>query len=99
MKKSIIIVAVLLGSFPVMAVASSVNVQSNQITILQEEFKEIGLDAVPTAVKSSVETSFPGAKLVKAYAKEDAKEYKLDLMMGDKSYTIFTDAEGKIIKK
>lgn len=98
MKKVIFSVAVLLGTMTTFAAPVAQNVQLNKVVIVQDEYTEVSLDAVPTAVKSTVETSFPGAKLVKAYTKE-SKQYKLEIAMGDKSYTVFTDASGKIIKK
>ncbi|MBK0369832.1 hypothetical protein [Flavobacterium agrisoli] len=99
MKKLIVAALVLAGSLNVFATTNPVKTQSSTITMVQDEYKEIAADAVPAAVKSTIESSFPGAKLVKAYAKEGNTEYKLDIAMGDKSYTVFTDAEGKIIKK
>ena len=59
---------------------------------------KLNADAVPAAVKSTIEKSFPGTKLEKAY-KNDKNEYKLEIAKGDKKYTVFTDASGNIIKK
>ncbi|WP_371615968.1 PepSY-like domain-containing protein [Flavobacterium sp. ACN6] len=70
----------------------------SQSVLIQDEFTEVTADAVPAAVKSTVEKSFPKTKLEKAY-KNEKNEYKLEISNGDKKYTIFTDASGNIIKK
>lgn len=98
MKKLLLSVVVVMGTMATFATPVTPLKNSNGFEIMQEEYTEIANDAVPEAIKSTLKTSFPGAKLVKAYSKEN-KEYKLDIVMGDKSYTLFTDAEGKIIKK
>ena len=61
-------------------------------------YTEVTADAVPAAVKSTIEKSFPGTKLEKAY-KNDKNEYKLEISKEGKKYTFFTDASGNIIKK
>lgn len=98
MKKLIFSAAVLLGTMSTFALPIATTVGANEIEIVQDGYNEVALDAVPAAVKATIENSFPGAKLVKAATNEN-KEYKLDIVMGEKSYTVFTDAEGKIIKK
>ena len=55
-------------------------------------------DAVPAAVKSTIEKSFVGSKLEKAW-KIAKDEYKLEISKEGKKYTFFTDASGNIIKK
>jgi len=97
MKKLILSAAILLGGLSTQAatVVATENVQSVNI---QDAYTEVAADAVPAAVKSTIEKSFPGTKLEKAY-KNDKNEYKLEISSGDKKYTVFTDASGNIIKK
>jgi len=97
MKKLILSAAIILGSLSIQA-ANPVTTAMTQSVTVQDEFTEIGTDAVPAAVKSTVEKSFPNTKLEKAY-KNEKNEYKLEISSGDKKYTVFTDASGNIIKK
>jgi hypothetical protein len=98
MKKLILSAAIVLGGLSVHATTPAVKTSMTQSVIVQDEYKEISADAVPAAVKSTVEKSFPSTKLEKAY-KNDKDQYKLEISSGDKKYTVFTDASGNIIKK
>ena len=98
MKKLILSAAIILGGLSVQAANSVVKTSMTQSVTVQDEFTEIGADAVPAAVKSTIEKSFPKTKLEKAY-KNEKNEYKLEISSGDKKYTVSTDASGNIIKK
>jgi len=98
MKKLILSAAIILGTISVQAANTVNSVVIIQATNIQDEFTEVTADAVPAAVKSTIEKSFPGTKLEKAY-KNEKNEYKLEIAKDDKKYTIFTDASGNIIKK
>lgn len=97
MKKLILSAAIILGSLSIQAANPVITPMTQSVTV-QDEFTEIGTDAVPAAVKSTVEKSFPNTKLEKAY-KNEKNEYKLEISSDDKKYTVFTDASGNIIKK
>ncbi|OMQ12691.1 PepSY-like domain-containing protein [[Flexibacter] sp. ATCC 35103] len=98
MKKLILSAAIILGGLSVQAANPVVKASVTQSVMVQDEFTEIGTDAVPAAVKSTVEKSFPKTKLEKAY-KNEKNEYKLEISSGEKKYTVYTDASGNIIKK
>lgn len=98
MKKLLLSAAIILGGISAQAATTVTPVSMIQSVTVQDEFTEITADAVPDAVKSTIEKSFPSAKLEKAY-KNEKNEYKLDIAMGDKKYTVLTDATGNIIKK
>jgi len=98
MRKLLLSTAIILGSLTVNAASPLIQNSMNQSVIIQDEFTEVSADAVPAAVKSTIEKSFPGTKLEKAYVNEK-KEYKLEISKGETKYTIFTDASGNIIKK
>jgi hypothetical protein len=98
MKKLILSAALILGGLTAQAATTTETEVITQLVVTQDGFTEVALDAVPAAVKSTVEKSFPGTKLEKAY-KNDKNEYKLEIATGDKKYTVFTDASGNIIKK
>ena len=97
MRKLILSATIILVGLSVQAAISGEPSIINSI-VIQDEYTEVGIDAVPAAVKSTVEKSFPKTKLEKAY-KNEKNEYKLEIANGDKKYTIFTDASGTIIKK
>ena len=98
MKKLILSAAIILGAMSVQANNTVDSVSMIQALNVQDEFAEITADAIPAAVKSTLEKSFPGTKLEKAY-KNEKNEYKLEISKDDKKYTVFTDASGIIIKK
>ena len=98
MKKLLLSAAIVLGAMSVQAVNTVKTDPITQSVNIQDEFTEISSDALPAAVKSTLEKSFPNTKLEKAY-KNEKNEYKLDIANGDKKFTVFTDASGNIIKK
>ncbi|SNR52959.1 PepSY-like domain-containing protein [Flavobacterium sp. ov086] len=98
MKKLILSAAIILGGLSVQATTPAVKTTMVKSVNIQDEYTEITADAVPAAVKSTIEKSFPNTKLEKAY-KNEKNQYKLEISSGDKKYTVFTDASGNIIKK
>ncbi|MFB9052415.1 hypothetical protein ACFFVB_04920 [Formosa undariae] len=66
--------------------------------VLQEEFKEIKVTELPSAVQEAVTVDFPKATILKAYMNE-VNEYKLDLSMSGTIETVYADATGKWINK
>ena len=98
MKKLILSSALILGCLTSQAAISNQSVSVIATVNIQYGYTEVTADAVPAAVKSTIEKSFPGTKLEKAY-KNDKNEYKLEISKEGKKYTFFTDASGNIIKK
>ncbi|MET0944551.1 MAG: hypothetical protein ABWY22_04030 [Flavobacterium sp.] len=98
MKKLILSAAILLGGLSMTAATPVVTDQIVSSVNIQDEYTEITADAVPAAVKSTIEKSFVGSKLEKAW-KNAKDEYKLEISKEGKKYTFFTDASGNIIKK
>ncbi|WP_418264270.1 hypothetical protein [Flavobacterium faecale] len=98
MKKLILSAAILLCTMTAITANTLVTIPTNKIEHIQDEYKEVAIDSVPEAVLNTLKNSFPAAKLEKAYTNEE-KEYKLEISMSDNMYTIYTDAEGAVIKK
>ncbi|MCI9844244.1 PepSY-like domain-containing protein [Flavobacterium pectinovorum] len=98
MKKLILSAAIILGGLSVQAAIPAGTASTVNSIVVQDEYTEVASDAVPAAVKATVEKSFPNTKLEKVY-KNAKNEYKLEISSGDKKYTVFTDASGNIIKK
>jgi len=63
---------------------------------IQDEYKEI--DAVPAAIKTSLDNAYPGVKLEKAYVNAK-KEYKIEISVRDVKSVVYTDEKGTILKK
>ena len=98
MKKLLLSAAIILGTISAQAAILTNSVSIVQSIDIQDEFTEISADAIPVAVKSTIDKSFPGTKLDKAY-KNEKNEYKLEITKDDKKYTVFTDTSGNVIKK
>jgi len=62
----------------------------------QDEYKEV--DAVPAAIKTALDNAYPGVKLEKAYVNEK-KEYKIEITVRGEKSTVYTDAQGNVLKK
>ncbi|PXY44744.1 hypothetical protein [Flavobacterium hydrophilum] len=94
MKKLILSAAIVLGSLSVNAftLSSTNTVQS----IIQDGYKEV--DAVPAAIKTSLDNAYPGVKLDKAFV-NDKKEYRIEITVRGEKSTVYTDEKGNIIKK
>lgn len=94
MKKLILSAAIVLGSLSINAatISSTKVVQS----ITQDEYKEV--DAVPAAIKTSLDNAYPGVKLDKAFV-NSKKEYKIEITVRGEKSTVYTDEKGNIIKK
>ncbi|MFW0739030.1 hypothetical protein [Flavobacterium sp. T12S277] len=100
MKKLILSAVIILGGLLTNAEATTLNKSVLNIVKFQDNFKEIKAEALPAEVKATLEKSFPGSKLVKAYV-NSKKQYKLELNSGvdqDKHF-VFTDDKGVIAPK
>ncbi|AXB55615.1 hypothetical protein [Flavobacterium fluviale] len=97
MKKVILSAVILLGTMSIHANVLPVSEDSNTTVIVQSEYTEVAADAVPAAVKTALQTAYPGAKLEKAFVNEK-KEYKLDISVGDQKATVYSDVNGNWLK-
>lgn len=98
MKKLILSVVIVLGSFASIATTTTPTLNFENTVLVQEDFKEIKVEELPEAVKTALKTSYPDAKLDKAYVNSN-KEYKLDITVVDQKATVYADANGNWIKK
>ena len=95
MKKLILSAAIVLGGLSMQA-GNTVVTNSISTINIQDEYKEI--DAVPAAIKTSLDNAYPGVKLEKAYVNAK-KEYKLEISVRDVKSVVYTDEKGTILKK
>ena len=98
MKKLILSVAIILGSFTTFAQPSEAAKTETTTQTVEEKYKEIKLEDVPSSVVSALKKSQPEAIIEKASVNEK-KEYKLEIKDGDQKATVYTDADGKLLKK
>ncbi len=96
MKKLILSAAILLGGLSMQAGVIDMKNTMTETVKFQDEYKEI--DAVPAAIKTSLDNAYPGVKLEKAYVNEK-KEYKIEITVRGEKSTVYTDAQGTILKK
>ena len=95
MKKLILSAAIVLGSLSIHASTLS-PVNTVVKSVIQDEYKEV--DAVPAAIKTSLDNAYPGVKLDKAFV-NDKKEYKIEISVRDVKSIVYTDEKGTILKK
>lgn len=98
MKKLIVSAAIVLGSFSTFATPVLNAKKVLQTVNMQEEYTEIKLEEVPAAITEALKRAYPDAVLDKAYVNAN-KEYKLDIIQGDKKGNLFANANGKWIQK
>jgi hypothetical protein len=94
MKKLILSAAIILGSLSMHA--NNIVTSSDISIVTQDGYKEV--DAVPAAIKTSLDNAYPGVKLDKAYVNEK-KEYKIEIIVRDVKSVVYTDAQGNFLKK
>jgi hypothetical protein len=97
MKKLILSTAIVLGSLSIYASTVTTPEKSKVTVSVQSEYTEVTADAVPAAVKTALQTAYPGAKLDKAWVNEK-KEYKLEISVGDQKATVYSDVNGNWLK-
>ncbi|BFM42564.1 hypothetical protein CFS9_12050 [Flavobacterium sp. CFS9] len=95
--KKLILAAIVLGSMSIYAYKMTAPKMENITVSIQTEYTEVTADAVPAAVKTALQTAYPGAKLVKAWVNEK-KDYKLEISVGDQKATVFSDVNGNWLK-
>ena len=98
MKKLVVSAAILLGSLSTFASVTPVTNSTLKTVVVSDEFVEIKIEEVPSAVTDALKTAYPDAVVNKAYVNEN-KEYQLDITLGDKQGAVFADENGKWIQK
>ena len=98
MKKLILSAAVLLGSLSTFAAIAPIEITSEKVIMISEEYTEIKIEEVPTAVTDALKKAYPDAVLTKAYINEN-KEYKIEIKLADQEVALYADETGKWIQK
>ncbi|KAF2331099.1 hypothetical protein [Flavobacterium ginsenosidimutans] len=98
MKRLFLSAAIVLGSLTSFASTSPVvNINAKVISIA-DEYTEIKLEELPSAITEALKKAYPEAVITKAYKNEKA-QYKLDVTVGDKVGNLFANADGTWIKQ
>ncbi|MBS7256502.1 hypothetical protein [Flavobacterium branchiicola] len=97
MKKLALATAIVLGTMSISATAETTPNKVKMSISAQTEYTEVTTDAVPAAVKTALQTAYPGAKLDKAFVNEK-KEYKLEISVKDQKATVYSDVNGNWLK-
>jgi hypothetical protein len=97
MKNLFLSAAIALGSLTSFASTTVPNTIVKNICIA-DEYTEIKIEELPSAVTEAFKKAYPNAVIAKAY-KNEKTEYKLDVTVGDKTESLFANADGTWIKK
>lgn len=96
--KKVILTAVFAFATVTTFATTGINSTTTQNVVLQEEYKELPTEELPSAVQEAVKKDFKDAKIQKAYVKK-SKEFKLELLVGQVAQTVYADANGNWLKK
>ena len=98
MKNLFLSAAIVLGSLTSFASTSPVTNTIVKSISVQDEYTEIKVEEVPSAVTDALKKAYPDAILSKAY-KNTASQYKLEVTVGDKVGALYANADGSWVKK
>ncbi|KFF04871.1 hypothetical protein [Flavobacterium reichenbachii] len=98
MKNLFLSAAIVLGSLTSFASTSPITNTIVKVVSVEDEYTEIKLEELPSAISESLKKAYPEAVITKAY-KNEKSEYKLDVTVGDKVGNLFANADGSWIKK
>ena len=97
MKKLILAIAVVASGFSTYAL--TINPIQSEITTISitEQFKEVALENVPTAVTEAVTKNFSTATINKAYV-NSSEQYKIELTIDGTDNVVYVDKDGNWLK-
>ncbi|MCV2486695.1 hypothetical protein OD917_17325 [Flavobacterium sp. SH_e] len=98
MKRLFLSAAIVLGSLTSFASTSPVANTNAKVISIADEYTEIKLEELPSAITEALKKAYPEAVITKAYKNEKA-QYKLDVTVGDKVGNLFANADGTWIKQ
>lgn len=98
MKNLFLSAAIVLGGLTSFASTSPISNTIVKTISIQDDYTEIKLEEVPSAVTDALKKAYPDAVLSKAF-KNAKSEYKLDVTVGDKVGSLYANADGSWIKK
>ncbi|AWK03277.1 hypothetical protein HYN56_03190 [Flavobacterium crocinum] len=98
MKNLFLSAAIVLGGLTSFASTSPISNTIVKAISIQDDYTEIKVVEVPTAITDALKKAYPDAVLTKAF-KNTKNEYKLEVAVGDKTGNLFANADGTWIKQ
>lgn len=99
MKKLVFAASLLVGSLTAFAYTSPVVPVNQGIVItVQDEYKEIKVSELPTAITDAFAKDFPGGTIDKAFVNSE-KKYKLEVTTAETSTTLYANEKGEWIEE
>ncbi len=97
MKNLFLSAAIVLGSLTSFASTTKTTNTIVKSISVEDGYTEIKVTELPSAITESLKKASPEAVITKAY-KNEKNEYKLDITVGDKTESLFANADGTWIK-
>jgi len=98
MKNLFLSAAIVLGSLTSFASTSAVSNTVVKSICIGDEYTEIKVTELPSAITEALKKTQPDAVITKAY-KNEKSEYKLDITAAGKTESLYANADGSWIKK
>ena len=98
MKNLFLSAAIVLGGLTSFASTTPTSTTIIEMISIQDEFTEIKLEELPSAITDALKKAYPDAVISKAY-KNSKSEYKLDVTVGEKVGSLFANSDGTWIQK
>lgn len=96
--KKVILTAVFAFATLTTFATSEIDSTPTQKVMLQDDYKELPVGELPSAVQEAVKKDFTTATIKKAFVNE-SKEFKLELIVSDAIQVVYADANGNWLKK
>lgn len=98
-KKVIVVLLLILGSISIYATSNQFSkTEKFTVMVFQDEYKQVNISLLPTAIKDAVSRDFKTAAIYKAYINE-VYEYKLLLAKNNFVKTVYITETGSWINK
>ncbi|NJB84112.1 hypothetical protein [Wenyingzhuangia aestuarii] len=98
MKKLVLSIAILASGVSTYAITNNVSPETSINILMNEEFTEISVEELPSAITASVQKDFPTATVSKAFVNASG-QYKLELTVDGNANTIYADKEGNWLEE
>ncbi|WP_417444370.1 hypothetical protein [Joostella sp.] len=98
MKKIVLVAAMALGSLTAFAAVPATANNDVKVVVMQDDYKEIAVTELPTAIQDALKADYPGATITKAFVNEE-KTYKLEVAMGDQTGNLYANESGEWIEQ
>lgn len=96
MKKLILATAILASG--ISTYATSINTFPSEVicTIVNDDFKEISIEKLPTKIVETIKEYFPKATISKTFVNKK-EQYKVSLTLDNKTKIIYANKEGNLL--